>query len=144
MAKDVFASVKIPVVGTLGVGTGAVAGTFAAEWTARSTGQVAWNAAGVKAGVKFALGLLFFGISKKLGGVVSSFFFEMMCYGSWGSIFFDIAMAAYPGGIPGMAEDVALTTRSYAAGGERIIKELGTIERKVAPQEVISRGRGWK
>ena len=139
-----FVKVKIPLVGTLGVGTGAVGSTLAAEWTSRSTGQVAWNACAVKAGVKFGLGLIFYGISRKLG-TLGAFFFEMMSYGSWGSILFDIAQAAYPGGVAGLAEDWALTTRSYAAGGRKIVKELGALENLGAQKvpQTIQRGQSW-
>jgi MFS family permease len=122
-------NVKVPLTGFAGVGTGASIGTLAAEWTSRSTGQTAWNACAVKAGVKGLIGLLGYGISTRIGGPLGSFFAEMFAYGSWGSIFFDIALAAYPGGIPGLAEDWASTTRVYAAGGRKVVRELGTIER---------------
>ena len=125
--------IKIPLTGFVGVGTGATLGTLAAEFTSRATGQVAWNACAVKAGVKGGIGLLLYMISQRLGPL-ASFFAEMVAYGSWGSIFFDVALAAYPGGIPGIAEDWASTVRVYSAGGRRVVRELGKIERRtVAP-----------
>jgi len=123
--------IKIPLTGFVGVGTGATLGTLAAEFTSRATGQVAWNACAVKAGVKGGIGLLLYMISQRLGPL-ASFFAEMVAYGSWGSIFFDVALAAYPGGIPGIAEDWASTVRVYSAGGRRVVRELGAIERKAA------------
>jgi len=123
--------IKIPLTGFVGVGTGATLGTLAAEFTSRATGQVAWNACAVKAGVKGGIGLLLYMISQRLGPL-ASFFTEMVAYGSWGSIFFDVALAAYPGGIPGIAEDWASTVRVYSAGGRRVVRELGAIERKAA------------
>lgn len=129
---QIMKTIKVPVVGFLGGGTGAVTGTLMAEWTSRSTGQLKWNACGVKSAVKFGVGLLGYGISTKLDGAMSSFFAEMFAYGCWGSIFFDIALAAYPGGIPGLAEDWAITARTMAAGGRRVVRELSTLERKAA------------
>ena len=123
--------IKIPLTGFVGVGTGATLGTLAAEFTSRATGQVAWNACAVKAGVKGGIGLLLYMISQRLGPL-ASFFTEMVAYGSWGSIFFDVALAAYPGGIPGIAEDWASTVRVYSTGGRRVVRELGAIERKAA------------
>ena len=121
--------IEVPLTGLVGVGAGASIGTLAGEYTSRVTGQTSWSACGVKAAVKGVIGLLGYGISTRLGGPLSSFFAEMFAYGSWGSIFLDIALAAYPGGIPGLAEDWASTTRVYAAGGRKVVRELGTIER---------------
>ena len=126
-----WTKIKIPLTGFVGVGTGATLGTLAAEFTSRATGQVAWNACAVKTGVKGGIGLLLYMISQRLGPL-ASFFAEMVAYGSWGSIFFDVALAAYPGGIPGIAEDWASTVRVYSAGGRRVVRELGAIERKAA------------
>ena len=131
--------IKIPLTGFVGVGSGATVGTLAAEFTSRATGQVAWNACAVKAGVKGGIGLLLYMVSQRLGPL-GSFFAEMFAYGSWGSIFFDVALAAYPGGIPGIAEDWASTTRVYAAGGRRVVRELGKIERMTPTgQQVAAR-----
>jgi hypothetical protein len=120
--------IEVPLTGLIGVGTGASIGTLAGEYTSRAIGQTAWNACAVKAGVKGVIGFLGYAVSTKLGGPLSSFFAEMFAYGSWGSIFFDIALAAYPGGIPGLAEDWAVTTRVYAAGGRRVASTLTRIE----------------
>lgn len=127
---EIMTTIKIPLTGFFGVGTGATVGTLTAEWTSRATGQVKWNAAGVKAAVKFGIGLLVYGISTRLGPAhaLASFFLEMMAYGSWGSIFLDIALAAYPGGIPGLAEDWAITARTMAAGGKKVVRELNRLE----------------
>jgi hypothetical protein len=122
--------VKVPITGFFGAGTGVTVGTLAAEYTSRATGQVAWNACAVKGGVKFVVGLIPYMISTKLGpgSALASFFCEMFAYGSWGSIFLDVALAAYPGGIPGLAEDWAVTTRVYAAGGKKVASELTRLE----------------
>lgn len=126
----VMTKIKVPTVGFLGAGTGITLGTLAAEWTSRSTGQVQWNAAAVKAGVKFGVGLLTYGISTRVASPLSSFFMEMFSYGCWGSIFLDVALAAYPGGIPGLAEDWALTARTMAAGGRKVVSELSSLEKR--------------
>jgi len=125
-----FATVKVPVVGFTGVGTGVAVGTLAAEFTSRATGQTSWAACGVKGAVKLGVGLVAYLTSTKLGPLhsLASFFAEMFAYGTWGSWLLDIALAAYPGGIPGLAEDWASTVRVYAAGGKRVVKELGKIE----------------
>lgn len=126
---EIMRTIKVPVTGFFGAGTGITVGTLAAEWTSRSTGQLKWNAAAVKAGVKFGIGLLTYGISTKIGSPLTSFFLEMFSYGAWGSIFLDVALAAYPGGIPGLAEDWAITTRTMAAGGRKVVRELGRLEK---------------
>jgi len=124
--------VKVPITGFFGVGTGASLGVLGAEFTSRATGQVSWNACAVKGGVKLVIGLIPYIISTKLGPgrALVSFFCEMFAYGSWGSWFLDVALAAYPGGITGLAEDWASTVRVYAAGGKKVVRELGKIERK--------------
>jgi len=140
---ELFATVKIPVIGFLGGGSGATVGTLAAEWVSRSTGQTSWSACGVKGGVKFGIGLLSYGISRKLGAMhaLSSFFAEMFTYGAWGSILLDIFLAAYPGGLPGLAEDWAITTRTIAAGGKKVIRELNDLERKEKiPATAVQKG----
>jgi MFS family permease len=128
--------------GFIGAGTGVTVGALAAEWVSRSTGQDGWNACGVKAAVKGGVGLLAYGISTKLGPMraLSSFFAEMFAYGAWGSIFLDIAMAAYPGGIPGLAEDWAITARTMAAGGRKVVTELSRVQQtqNAAKQTVAS------
>lgn len=145
------AMLKVPVIGLTGAGTGMALGTLAAEYTSRSTGQVGWYAFGVKAGVKTGIGAIAYLASDKLGvnHATAGFFVETLAYGCFGSIFMDLAVALYPGGIAGLAEDWAMTTRTLAAGGRKVVRELGTIEkqqaeRKGVPQEQrIVRGRSW-
>lgn len=138
---QVISKIKVPVTGFFGAGTGVTVSTLAAEWTSRSTGQIGWNAAGVKAAVKGGIGLVAYGVSTKLGPLhaLSSFFAEMFAYGAWGSIFLDVALAAYPGGIPGLAEDWAITARTMAAGGRKVVTELSRLEQRTPipqPQRV--------
>lgn len=123
-------TIKVPLAGFLGAGTGAGITTLAAEYTARVTGQVKWNACAVKGAVKGVLGILLYGISMRLPGAWS-FFVEMMAYAGWGSWFLDIAIALHPGGIPGLAEKWAIETRVIAAGGRRVGSKLGELENKV-------------
>ena len=145
------AKLKVPVIGLLGAGAGITLGTFAAEYTSRSTGQTGWNAFGVKAGVKTGIGALAYAVSYKLGTdhATTGFIIETLAYGAFGSIFMDLAVALYPGGIAGLAEDLAMTSRTLAAGGRKVVRELSTIEqanatRKGAPLEVTQkRGQGW-
>jgi len=140
-----WTSVKLPTIGFVGVGTGISTGTILAEFTARATGQKSWAACAVKGGVKFGVGLITLGISRKLGALraTSSFFCEMFTYGAWGSILLDIFLAAYPGGLPGLAEDWAVTTRTIAAGGKKVIRELNELERKEKALAPTQNEKGW-
>jgi len=146
-----IAVLKVPVIGFAGAGSGMALGTLAAEYTSRATGQVGWNACGVKAGVKTGIGALAYAASYKLGDnhATAGFFIETLAYGAFGSIFMDLAVALYPGGIAGLAEDWAMTSRTLAAGGRKVVRELNQIEqqqaaqRKAAPPMAQSRGRGW-
>ena len=131
---------KVPMIGLTGAGTGMALGTLAAEFTSRSTGQVGWYAFGVKAGVKTGIGAIAYLASDKIGvnHATAGFFVETLAYGCLGSIFMDLAVALYPGGIAGLAEDWASTVRVYVAGGKRVVRELGAIERKAAGVPVIA------
>lgn len=145
------AALKVPVIGLTGAGSGMALGTLAAEYTSRSTGQIGWNAFGVKALVKGGIGTVAYLGSTKLGDdhATAGFFVETLAYGCLGSIFMDLAIALYPGGIPGLAEDWAMTTRTLAAGGRKIVRELAITQqpqgsqRQAAPQEIQVRGRSW-
>lgn len=126
-----FKALKVPAIGLVGVGTGISVGTLSAEFTSRVTGQKGWAATGIKAGVK---GLV--GIASYLGAgrisdrhTASSFFLEMLAYGSWGSIFLDLVAQLYPGGFIGMAEDWAVTTKVYAMGSRKVAGTLNALER---------------
>jgi len=132
---ELMKTISVPTVAFLGGGTGIAVGTLGAEWVSRSSGQVKWNACAVKAGVKFGIGLVAYAISTKIPvtHALVSFFAEMFAYGSWGSIFLDVALAAYPGGIPGLAEDWAITARTVAAGGRKVVRELEKLERTGLP-----------
>lgn len=125
---EITAKVKVPLTGFVGVGTGASVGTLGAEWVSRSTGQTKWNACAVKGAVKFGVGLILYGVSTRIMSPLTSFFCEMFAYGSWGSWFLDVAMTAYPGGIPGLAEDWAIAVRTMAAGGKKVVRELSKLE----------------
>jgi len=127
----VSAKVKVTAVTVAGAATGVALPTLAAEFTSRATGQTGWAACGTKALVKTGIGGLAYLVSGRLGEA-AAMFAEMFAYTSWGSIILDVAMAAYPGGIPGLAEDWASTVRVAAAGGRRVVRELGTIEKRTA------------
>lgn len=120
-------TIKVPLAGFLGAGAGASVTTLGAEYTARATGQIGWNACAVKGAVKGVLGLLLYGVSMRLPGAWS-FFVEMMAYAGWGSWFLDLFMALHPGGIAGFAEKLAIETRVMAAGGRRVGARLGELE----------------
>lgn len=145
-----LAKLKVPVVGLTGAGSGMALGTLAAEYTSRSTGQVGWYAFGVKGGVKLGIGALTYLAADKIGDkhATAGFFVETLAYGCLGSIFMDLAIALYPGGIAGLAEDFAMTTRTLAAGGRKVVRELGIAgqgsERQAAPtMQTQVRGRSW-
>jgi len=122
------ARVKVATVATTGAVTGLALPTLAAEFTSRATGQTGWNACGVKALVKTVIGVPIYLLSGRLEGA-AAMFAEMFAYTSWGSIILDVVLAAYPGGIPGLAEDAASMVRVASAGGRRVVRELGTIEK---------------
>jgi len=102
-----MASIKVPVIGLLGGGTGITIGTLGAEIVNKYTGQTGYYALGVKAGVKGAIGALTYFISTKFSdsNATAAFFAEMVAYGAWGSIFLDVFAALYPGGIAGLVDD---------------------------------------
>jgi len=139
----VMKTIKVPLTGFVGVGTGVSVGTLAAEFTSRATGQTGYYAAGVKGLIKGIIGGVGYGISTKLGPerALASFFAEMFAYGTWGSWFIDLALAMYPGGIPGLAEDWASSIRVYAAGGRKVVRELGKLERKT--EAPVIKQEGW-
>jgi hypothetical protein len=125
-------SLKVPAIGIGGVATGVGIGTLAGEFAAKSTGQKKYAALGVKAAVKSVIGgISYFGGQKLEEGMHSSgsFYAEMLAYGSIGSILLDVALVLYPGGIPGLAEDWAVTARVYAAGGRKTARKLSDLER---------------
>lgn len=132
----VSAKVKVAVTGVSGAATGVAVSTLAAEWVSRSTGQVGWNAAGVKAVIKSALGLVFYLVSGRVGEA-AAMFCEIFAYTTVGSIILDVALAAYPGGIPGLAEDWAITARTMAAGGSKVASQLSQLERRSAPTQTV-------
>lgn len=122
--------------GFTGAGSGMAIGTLAAEFTARAAGQTKWAACGVKSGIKLGISAISYLAARKLDDArysSSSFFAEMFAYGSIGSIFLDVALALYPGGITGLAEDWAVTARVYAAGGRKVAARLSETERARMP-----------
>ena len=145
------AKLKVPLIGLSGAGSGMALGTLAAEYTSRSTGQVGWNAFLVKGGVKTGIGVIAYLASGKIGdkNATTGFFVETLAYGCFGSIFMDLAVALYPGGIAGLAEDWSMTTRTLAAGGRKVVRELGTIEKQQSTRQGAPtlqtqvRGRSW-
>ena len=138
-----LAKMKIPFTSLVGVGTGGSVGTFFAELTSRATGQTGWAACGVKGVVKGVVGLVAFGVSSVISPGIKSMFLEMMSYGSWGSIFFDIFLAAYPGGLAGMAEYWAVQLRTMAMGGRRVAGRLGELEKAKPALEAAPEAAHW-
>lgn len=124
----VTAKQKIVIAGVGGAGAGASLSTLFAEFTSRASGQVGWASCAVKGVVKIVVGLLSYGIGTRLNGL-GTMFFEIFSYTSFGSILMDVIVAAYPGGIPGLAEDWAVTARVFAAGGRGTAGELAMLER---------------
>jgi len=135
----ISAKQKVAVTGVSGVAAGLALSTLAAEFTSKATGQTGWAACGVKAGVKGLIGAMAYLVSGRVGES-TAMFAEMFAYTSWGSIVMDVIMAAYPGGIPGLAEEMASMVRVAAVGGRRTVRELGMIESGVGtPGQVV----GW-
>jgi len=139
-------AIKIPTIGILGAGSGISVGTLTAEWVSRTTGQTKYAALGVKAGVKGGISLLAYGISKKLGVMhdTAAWFAEMFAYGCIGSVFVDIALTLYPGGFAGLAEDWAMSVRTMAAGGKKVVREMKELEKNLLPTpEGAVPAKGW-
>jgi len=102
--------------GALGVGIGACSGELVGETAARVSGQTGWLKVGVKAAVKALIFGVFTVESNKTSGVVS-LITEIAGYGSLGSIFNDIFYAAFPGGIWGLAGQMAMSITGYSRAG---------------------------
>lgn len=129
---------KVALTSVGGVAAGLALPTLAAEFTSRATGQTGWAACGVKAGVKGLIGALLYLVSGRIGES-AAMFAEVFAYTSWGSIIMDVFLAAYPGGIPGLAENWASMVRVAAVGGRRVVRELGVIEKGAgAPAQVAT------
>jgi len=122
-------SFKEPAAGVLGAGTGLVVPDLAAEYTARVTAQTGYMKAAVKTIVKVIIALLLFGIAARLkGGRLTTIFIRMMAYAGLGSIIPDWITAQFPGGIPGLAQQLAITSATYSTGGAEIVSEISRIE----------------
>lgn len=114
------AKVKIPIVAVAGAGSGISLGIFIGEVVARLTGQTGWYRFGVKAIVKMALFFVLHMISRKFEGL-GSFGLEVASYGMAGSIIPDAFEAAFVGGLPGLAELVAVSARTSTVRVERFV-----------------------
>ena len=119
---------KEQISGFAGAGFGLSTSELAAEFTARATGQMGYFKAALKTFVKIILGALYYGAGKKAAGAWRTFG-EVAGYSSWGSIIMDWIQAAYPGGIPGFAERLAVSARVWAMGAERVAAEIRALER---------------
>lgn len=100
-------NVRDLVVGGLGAGTGAGVGELAGEFVAKTAKQTGWAKFGIKAIVKGILGAVLYGASYIFGGI-PGYFIRMMGFGSFGGIAIDLIAAIFPGGIPGIAEKLAV------------------------------------
>ena len=134
MVNPTWEKVKEPVTGFAGAGTGLVVSDLAAEYTARATGQTGYKKAGVKTLVKVAIGLLLIGISMRVGGMWV-LFSKVAAYTSWGSTILDWIAARIPGGIQGIANSLAITTRKWAMGTKKVAAELERLENRLIEDE---------
>jgi len=119
--------IRIPVTGIAGTGVGATVSELSSETIARATGQTGWAKVGVKGAVKGALFLAFYGLSTRLPGAWS-LFSEIAGYSSLGMIVPDVLYQVFPGGIWGLAENFAVSLRTWAMGAERIKAEIESLE----------------
>jgi len=115
------------VVGAFTAGVGLGVSELAAEFTARTTGLTGYVKAGAKTLVKAITGTLFWGLGLKAAA-----------FASWGSTLLDWLFAIYPGGIPGFAERLAVTVRTWTMGVERVAAEMAALERVEAPKSVAA------
>jgi len=129
---------RVPVTSTLGVGTGLTISEFISEFAARVTGQAGWRKLGLKGGIKFTLGMLFYAISLRIAGI-ASLFLEVMGYSAWGSWMIDWLYLAVPGGVWGAAEAAAAAVRVGLRKVEKAVVEVETekaeAEKAVVPVE---------
>lgn len=132
MVNPTWEKIKEPVTGFAGAGTGLVVSDLAAEYTARATGQTGYKKAGVKTLVKLAIGLLLTGISMRVSGSWV-LFTQVAAYTSWGSTILDWIAARIPGGIEGIANSLAITTRKWAMGSQKVAAELARLEARSRP-----------
>lgn len=137
--KVKLTSFKIPVIGLAGAGTGIGGGTILAEMAAKASGQMAWNAVGVKALVKGGIGVVSLVGADKLmdkNKMSAAFFVETLAYGCMGTIFADIALAYYPakdannpGGFAQLGIDWAAQLKALSLGGRQVVRRLSDLER---------------
>ncbi len=118
---------RIPATSGVGVAFGLTTAEFLAEFAARATGQVKWAKVGVKALIKLIVGVIFYGIANKVGGLWS-LGFELATYGSVGSIVPDVVFQIYPGGVTGVADKAAMRARAFMKGVKDIESELTRFE----------------
>lgn len=119
---------RIPATSSVGVAFGLTVAEFLAEFTARVSGQVQWKKVGVKALIKLIVGLIFYGIANKVGGLWS-LGFELATYGSVGSIVPDVIFQIYPGGVTGVADKAAMKARVAFKGGNDISSKMTEYEK---------------
>ena len=121
-------TLRIPMAGVVGSGVGFATGELTAETIARATGQTGWAKVGVKGIIKGLICGAFYGLSLRLPGLWS-LGAEIAGYSSLGSIFFDLFYQLFPGGIWGLAENFAVSLRTWSAGVEYIKAELSALEK---------------
>jgi hypothetical protein len=119
---------KEPVAGFAGSGTGLVTGEIISEFGVRVSGQTGYNKAIVKTAVKGLLGIVTFLTGNGLTSAWGTFW-KVFAFSNWGSTVLDWIFAAYPGGVFGMAERMAVTVRTWSMGAKAVSAELSTLNR---------------
>lgn len=108
-------------------------GVLSGEFTNRLAGTTGWKGVAVKGVTKGVVGTaLYFGAQKlsDKGRIDMAFFTELAAYSAMGSIIPDVVASLYPGGLQGVAEDMATTAKAFALGGRRT---LGAMRRMSPP-----------
>jgi len=127
-------------------GSGAVTGLttseLAAETVARVWGVTGWRKAGVKALTRGIVGSVFYGLSLTIGGVVGFFLF-VACAGAVGGIALDVLEVFVPGGVKGLAEDIAVRVMATRKTAEKLARrieeeELGAGEETPVEEELFT------
>lgn len=116
---------------SLGAGTGMLAGEFTSEYTTRLLALTGYTKAGAKTAVKVAIGSLLLGLSSKVRDPSWNMFAKIAAFGSIGSSILDWIAAYYPGGIVGLANTLAISSRVMSMGTRTVTQTLSRVERPV-------------
>jgi hypothetical protein len=119
---------SMPVTGSLGAGAGLAVSELATEYATRLLGYTSYAKATVKTLGKIAIGTLTLGASAKWAKSPDwKFFYQASALAGMGSSLLDWIAAYYPGGIPGIATRLAVTSRVMTVGTRTVTATLARV-----------------